>query len=49
MNKAAILWTGGKDSALAFFKGVNEGYSIERLITFVPPNPIFLAHPLEIV
>mgnify|MGYP003685788855 CR=1 FL=1 len=49
MSKAAVLWTGGKDSALSLFKAMNEGYIIDRLITFVPPNPTFLAHPLSIV
>lgn len=49
MKKAAVLWTGGKDSALSLCKSINEGYLIERLVTFVPPNPTFLAHPLEVV
>ena len=49
MRKSAVLWTGGKDSALALFISIKEGHQIDRLITFAPPNPTFLAHPLEII
>ena len=47
--KAAILWTGGKDSALAFQVSLNL-YDIRRLICFVPAdNRQFLAHPTELM
>ncbi|MDE0683020.1 MAG: hypothetical protein OXI63_08920 [Candidatus Poribacteria bacterium] len=47
--KAAVLWTGGKDSALAFQASLNV-YDIRRLICFVPAdNRQFLAHPTELM
>ncbi|MDE0018246.1 MAG: hypothetical protein OXU51_18840 [Candidatus Poribacteria bacterium] len=48
-KKAAVLWTGGKDSALAFQVSLNL-YDIRRLICFVPAdNRQFLAHPTELM
>ncbi len=45
MKKAAVLWTGGKDSALAFQVSLNL-YDIRRLVCFVPAdNRQFYAHP----
>ena len=47
--KAAILWTGGKDSALALQVSLNV-YDIRRLICFVPAdNRQFYAHPTELM
>jgi len=47
--KAAVLWTGGKDSALAFQVSLNL-YDIRRLICFVPAdNRQFYAHPTELM
>jgi diphthine-ammonia ligase len=43
---AAILWTGGKDSSLALYEAREMGMHICCLVTFVPRNPVFLAHPL---
>ena len=49
-KKVAITWTGGKDCALAFYKvWKNPAYTIDRLITFCPPNPEFLAHPIPLI
>lgn len=42
-----MLWTGGKDSSLALFEAAQAGYCIRCLVTFAPPEPDFLAHPLE--
>jgi len=44
---AAVLWTGGKDSALALHRA-RQQFHIACLVTFVPdpPRP-FLAHPVE--
>lgn len=42
-----MLWTGGKDSSLALFEAAQAGYGIRCLVTFAPPTPDFLAHPLE--
>ena len=47
--KAAILWTGGKDSALAFQVSLNL-YDIRRLVCFVPAdNRQFYAHPTQLM
>jgi diphthine-ammonia ligase len=46
---AAVLWTGGKDSALAYYEAGLAGCTIARLVTFVPENPSFRAHPLEVM
>lgn len=43
---AAVLWTGGKDSALALHEALLDGCRIRCLMTFAPPEPDFLAHPL---
>ncbi|MCH7882933.1 diphthine--ammonia ligase [Patescibacteria group bacterium] len=51
MNKmpknASVLWTGGKDSALALYEAELLGYKISNLVTFAPSEPEFLAHPLS--
>jgi diphthine-ammonia ligase len=47
MQNAAMLWTGGKDSSLALFEAGRDGYRIGCLVTFAPPEPDFLAHPLS--
>jgi len=44
---AAVLWTGGKDSSLALYEATLQGFQVERLITFVPTEGRFRAHPLE--
>lgn len=49
MKKAAILWTGGKDSCIALHEAVKRGYDIAGLFTFTPETPDFLAHPLHAV
>lgn len=41
-----MLWTGGKDSALALYEAGQNGYRVQCLVTFAPPQPGFLAHPL---
>jgi len=45
--RAAVLWTGGKDSAMAFHKARLAGYEIANLLTFIPEKADFLAHPLQ--
>jgi len=44
---SAILWTGGKDSALALHRTARA--SVRELVTFVPPNAHFQAHDLELM
>lgn len=46
MHNTAMLWTGGKDSSLALDEATQSGYSVCCLVTFVPPDAGFLAHPL---
>ena len=49
MMKAAVLWIGGKDSALALHASLNL-YDIRRLICFVPAdNRQFYAHPTQLM
>ena len=49
MKKAAVLWTGGKDSALAFQVSLNV-YEIKRLVCFVPADGRqFYAHPTQLM
>ena len=49
MMKAAVLWTGGKDSALALHASLNL-YNIKKLICFVPAdNRQFYAHPTQLM
>ena len=49
MTKAAVLWTGGKDSALALHLSLNL-YDIRSLICFVPAdNRQFYAHPTQLM
>lgn len=46
---AAVLWTGGKDSALAAWR-VRESLDVLQLVTFVPDPPReFHAHPLSLI
>jgi diphthine-ammonia ligase len=47
MSKTAVLWTGGKDSALAFYEAQRAGQDIEHLVTFASEGADFLAHPIS--
>src|SRR3972149_9589964 len=47
LKRAAVLWTGGKDCSMAFYKAELSGYKIEKLVTFTPRKGKFLAHPLS--
>ncbi len=49
MKPAAVLWTGGKDSALALHAAAAHGCEARCLVTFAPPEPDFLAHPLPVM
>jgi diphthine-ammonia ligase len=49
MREAAALWTGGKDSALAFYKARLTGQNIRHLVTFIPEGADFLAHPIPLM
>jgi uncharacterized protein (TIGR00290 family) len=49
MQNAAMLWTGGKDSSMALYEADQNGYCVRCLVTFAPPEPDFLAHPLAFI
>ncbi len=49
MQTTAMLWTGGKDSSLALDEALQSGYNVSCLVTFAPPEPDFLAHPLTFI
>jgi diphthine-ammonia ligase len=44
---SSVLWTGGKDCSLAFYEAEKLGFEIAGLITFAPPEPRFIAHPID--
>ena len=46
-EKGTVLWTGGKDSALALYKASQLGIEIINLSTFTPKGANFRAHPLN--
>lgn len=48
-QNAVVLWTGGKDSALALFLAQKRGIVVKELVTFAPPDAEFLAHPLAVM
>ncbi|MGI0067480.1 MAG: hypothetical protein ACREB9_03535 [Thermoplasmata archaeon] len=45
-GRAAVLWTGGKDCALALDRARARGLPVDALFTFAPPRARFRAHPL---
>lgn len=48
-TKTVVLWTGGKDSALALYEAQQSGYDICLLVTFAPPGTRFRAHPIALM
>ena len=36
---AAVLFSGGKDSTMAVYKAIEEGYSVEYLVSMISENP----------
>ncbi len=50
MKTADVLWTGGKDSCYAAMVAKNEGWTIRRLVLFVPEGEVkFQAHPIKLI
>jgi diphthine-ammonia ligase len=49
LNGAVILWTGGKDSALALDEARRAGLAVSALATFAPPGAAFRAHPIPVM
>jgi diphthine-ammonia ligase len=37
--KAAVLFSGGKDSTMAIYKAIEEGHSVEYLVSMISDNP----------
>jgi len=48
-QNAALLWTGGKDGALALHEARAADISVTQLVTFMPELPSFRAHPLPLI
>lgn len=48
-RNTAVLWTGGKDCALAHSEAVQAGQHVTRLVTFAPVEPEFRAHPIPVM
>ena len=47
MSRVILLWSGGKDAMQALCHAREAGHQVVALITFAPPAPRFLAHPLS--
>lgn len=37
--KVAVLFSGGKDSTMAIYKAIEDGYSVEYLVSMISDNP----------
>lgn len=48
-GRAAVLWTGGKDCALALALVRDAGMHVDVLVTLAPPGAAFRAHPLPVL
>lgn len=46
--KVAVLWSGGKESCLAYSKAIALGHNVDCIVTFVGNKP-FLCHPLHLI
>lgn len=46
MSRVILLWSGGKDAMQALCHAREQGHQVVALVTFAPPEPRFLAHPL---
>lgn len=46
---SAVLWTGGKDCCLALYRALENNHHISTLVTFIPKDKEFKAHPLELI
>jgi diphthamide synthase (EF-2-diphthine--ammonia ligase) len=44
-----VLWTGGKDCALALDEARRAGIAVGALVTFAPPRAAFRAHPIPVM
>ena len=49
MSRVILLWSGGKDAMQALCHAREQGHQVVALVTFAPPSPRFLAHPLPLV
>ncbi|MFQ2243247.1 Dph6-related ATP pyrophosphatase [Aeromonas enteropelogenes] len=47
MSRVILLWSGGKDAMQALCHAREQGHQVVALVTFAPPSPRFLAHPLH--
>ena len=49
MVNTAVLWTGGKDCCLALHEVNSQRHTVSALVTFIPAEGDFVAHPLSII
>jgi uncharacterized protein (TIGR00290 family) len=47
--KVAVFWSGGKDSALAYYKAITEGHNVAFIVTFIFGDWPFVCHPMPII
>ncbi|WP_042010079.1 hypothetical protein [Aeromonas fluvialis] len=47
MSRVILLWSGGKDAMQALCHARDQCHQVVALVTFAPPAPRFLAHPLS--
>ena len=47
--KVVVSWSGGKESSLAYFKAIRNGYEVSLLVTFLWENSHLLHHPPELM
>lgn len=47
--RVSVLWGGGKDSTLACYRAVSQGYDIASLVTFILDSWPSLCHPIHLM
>jgi uncharacterized protein (TIGR00290 family) len=47
--KVAVLWSGGKESCLAYERAMAHGYDVTALVTFILDSWPSICHPLSIM
>ena len=47
MTRAAISWSAGKDSCLAWLRAVEQGFAVETFVTMCEPDGLSKSHALQ--
>ena len=47
--RVSVLWDGGKDSALACYRAIVQGYDVASLVTFILDSWPSLCHPIHLM